>query len=45
MILQKLEVTDFKSKLKAEIKDYLELRDSIRRIRKSSDGRIKRTLS
>jgi hypothetical protein len=45
MLLQKLEVPDFKNKLKAEIKDYIELRDSIRRIKNSSEGKIKRTLS
>lgn len=45
MVLQKLEVPDFKTKLKAEIKYYIELRDSIRRIKNSSEGKIIRTLS
>ena len=45
MLLQKLEVPDFKSKLKAEIKGYIELRDSIRRIKNSYESKIKRTLS
>jgi hypothetical protein len=45
MLIQHLEKQDFKTKLKAEIKDYLELRDSIRKMKKSTDARIKRTLS
>lgn len=45
MLLLHLEKQDFRTKLKADIKDYLELRNSIRRMKNTSETRMNRIIS